>query len=126
MTRATYRGFSTRNHLAAPANGFLVTNVQAINNDLLNHIYTAPGERVMQPKFGTRIPLMAFEPLDTISLAIIEEDLKMVFNYDPRVKLLALAVQALPNNNAIIAWADLQYIELGTTETMKLEFPTGA
>jgi phage baseplate assembly protein W len=103
----------------------MVTNEKAITEDLLNHIYTAPGERVMMPTFGTRIPLLAFEPLDETTLGIVETDLRKVFNYDPRVKLLNLAVQALPDNNAIVAWADLQYVELGTTETLKLEFPVG-
>lgn len=126
MARALYRGFSTRNHLKNPAKGFLVTNQQLINDDLLNHIYTIPGERVMMPNFGTRISLLAFEPLDQQTLNIIETDLRMVFNYDPRVRLMDLVVQALPDNNAIVAWADLQYVELGTTETLKLEFPVGS
>lgn len=125
MTRATYRGFSTRDHLLNPANGFMITNEKVITNDLLNHIFTVPGERVMMPNFGTRIPLIAFEPLDETTLEIVESDLRMVFEYDPRVRLTSLTVQALPDNNAIIAWADLQYINLGTSETLKLEFPVG-
>lgn len=126
MARATYRGFSTANHLDNPADSFLVTNSALINRDLLNHIYTIPGERVMLPSFGTRIPLLAFEPLDKQTLKVVEEDLTTVFNYDPRVKLIALSVQALPDNNTIVALADLQYLQLGTTETLKLEFPIGA
>ena len=125
MARALYRGFSTTGHLKNPANGFLLTNKELINQDLLNHIYTLPGERVMLPDFGTRISQLAFEPLDDQTLNIVEVDLRKVFNYDPRVNLISLAVQALPDNNAIIAWADLQYIELGVTETLKLEFPLG-
>ena len=126
MARALYRGFSTVDHMAKPAAGFLVTNVKLINQDLMNHIYTIPGERPMLPTFGTRIPLLAFEPLDPITLKIVEDDLRTVFNYDPRVRLIDLAVQALPDNNAIVAWADLEYLQLGVTETLKLEFPVGA
>jgi phage baseplate assembly protein W len=126
MVTAVYRGFSTVNHLKNPAKGFSVTNVELINQDLLNHIYTIKGERVMLPNFGTRIPLLAFEPLDKDTLAVVEEDLRMVFNYDPRVKLLAIAVMAVPDNNAISAFVDLQYVNLGLKETMKLEFPVGA
>jgi phage baseplate assembly protein W len=125
MARALYRGFSTTDHLRKPANGFLLTNQQLINQDLYNHIYTLPGERVMLPDFGTRIPQLAFEPLDEQTLNIVEVDLRKVFNYDPRVRLISLAVQALPDNNTIVAWADLQYIQLGVTETLKLEFPLG-
>lgn len=125
-TRALYRGFSTANHLDNPTAAFLVTGVKLINQDLLNHIYTVPGERVMLPNFGTRISLLAFEPLDQQTLKIVEDDLRMVFTYDPRVKLIDLAVQALPDNNAIVAWADLEYVQLGTKETLKLEFPVGS
>jgi len=126
MTRALYRGFSTRSHLGNPTKGFLVTNERLINDDLLNHIYTLPGERPMMPDFGTRISMLAFEPLDQQTLSIVETDLRKVFNYDPRVCLLALSVQALPDNNTIAAWVDLEYIQLGTTETLKLEFPIGS
>lgn len=121
-----YRGFSTAHHLTNPANGFTLAGAELINQDLFNHIHTIPGERVMQPSFGTRIPLLVFEPLDATTIAIVEEDLRKVFTYDPRVKLIELAVLALPDNNAIAAIVDLEYIALGTTETLRLEFPVGS
>ncbi|MBT9137480.1 MAG: hypothetical protein DDT31_00011 [Syntrophomonadaceae bacterium] len=124
MTRALYRGFSTAT--GDPSRGFSLTGAALINQNLLNHIYTIPGERPMLPNFGTRISMLAFEPLDPQTLKIVEDDLRMVFTYDPRVRLIALAVQALPDNNAIVAWADLEYLQLGITETLKLEFPVGS
>lgn len=78
----------------------------------------------MMPNFGTRIPIMAFEPNDAKTIGIIEEDLTAVFNYDPRVKLLSLNVTALPNNNAIIAAANLLYIEFNVTDVLNIEVPT--
>ena len=80
----------------------------------------------MQPTFGTRIPLMAFEPLDPTSIQIIEDDLRKVFEYDPRVRLIEIAVLAMPDNNAIAAFVDIEYIELDVTETLKLSFPVGS
>jgi phage baseplate assembly protein W len=124
--RAIYRGFSTQFHLNNPTFGFQITDAEVIKQDLLNHIYTIPGERVMLPNFGTRIPLMAFEPLDQLTLSIVEEDLRRVINYDPRVELVSISVQALPNNNAIIAFVDIRYLNLGIQETLKLEFPTAS
>ena len=125
MTRALYRGFSTEKALETKGKTFSTANVETVKRDLLNHIWTIPGERVMLPKFGTRIPLLAFEPLDSSTLLIVKEDLTMVFNYDPRVKLLELAVLPLPDNNAILALADIQYLELDVKETLRLEFPVG-
>lgn len=124
--RATYRGFSTQKSMETRGRTFSTTDAETIKSDLLNHIYTIPGERVMFPNFGTRIPLMAFEPLDPTSLKIVEDDLRMVFEYDPRVKLIDLVVLAMPDNNAIIAIVDVQYIQLSVFDTLKLEFPTGA
>ena len=123
--RAIYRGFSTLFHKENPSKGFLTSNMETVKRDLLNHIWTIRGERVMQPNFGTSIPMLAFEPLDENTIKIVENDLREVFAYDPRVELIELVVTALPDNNAIFALADLRYIELNTTETLKLEFPVG-
>lgn len=125
MARSVYRGFSTEMALQTKGMTFSTSNVETVKRDLLNHIWTIPGERVMLPKFGTRIPLLAFEPLDSSTLLIVKEDLKMVFEYDPRVRLLELAVLPLPDNNAILALADIEYIELDVKETLRLEFPVG-
>lgn len=123
---ATYKGFSTQNHLSSMETGFLLTDKELVNQDLLNHIYTIPGERVMQSTFGTRISMLAFEPLDKNTLAIVEEDLRKVVDYDPRVELIEILVQALPDNNAIVAWLDLRYVQLGEVDTLRIEFPLGS
>ena len=122
MALAIYRGFSTANWLNSKS--FVLTNIDLVKQDLLNQIWTIKGERVMMPNFGTRIPVLAFEPNDAKTIAIIEEDLTAVFNYDPRVKLLSLNVTALPNNNAIIAMANLLYIEFQVTGVLNIEIPT--
>lgn len=113
-----YIGFST----FGVKKGFRLTGKDLVNRDLLNHIYTCRGERTHLPGFGTRIPLIAFEPLDQQTLTAVEEDLRAVVEYDPRVELLDLAVMALPDNNTIVALMDLRYIELGEVETLRLEF----
>ena len=96
-------------------------NIELVKRDLLNHIYTIPGERVMMPSFGTRIPTMTFEQNDETTRSIIEEDLKMVFNYDPRVRLINLNVLTMPDNNAIIALADLLYVEFNVRDVLRIE-----
>jgi phage baseplate assembly protein W len=118
-----YRGFSTQGLLTSRGKSFALSDVDLVKQDILNHIYTIKGERVMFPNFGTRIPLMAFEPLDEISLKIIEDDLREVLNAEPRVRVVDLAILPLPNNNAILALIDLIYVELNVAETFRLEFP---
>ncbi len=117
-----YRGFSAANFLKNKT--FAISNIECVKQDLLNHIWTVKGQRVMMPDFGTRIPILTFEPNDPTTVAIIEADLTAVFNYDPRVDLISLNVMSLPNNSAIIALADLFYKELQITDVLHIEIPT--
>jgi len=119
MARTIYKGFSTKNW--GSARSLSLSNIDLVKQDLLNHIYTVRGERVFMPAFGTRIPLLTFEPNDDRTRAIIEEDLTQVFNYDPRVRLIALNVVSLPDNNAIVAFADLLYVEFNVRDVLKIE-----
>lgn len=114
-----YKGFSTANWIENKS--LSLTNIDLVKQDLMNHIFTVRGERVQMPTFGTRIPLLTFEQNDDITRSIIEEDLKMVFEYDPRVRLISLNVMTLPDNNAIVAMADLFYLEFNVTDTLRIE-----
>jgi phage baseplate assembly protein W len=122
MANVIYKGFSTVDW--GNRRTFKLTNLELVKRDLLNHIFTLKGERLYMPNFGTRIPLLAFEPNDEQTRAIVETDLREVFNYDPRVKLLDLAVTSLPNNNAILALADLLYVEFQVRDVLRIEVPT--
>lgn len=119
MTTAIYRGFSTANWLNTRS--LVLTNVELVKRDLLNHIYTVKGERLMMPNFGTRIPILTFEPNDTITQKIVRDDLMEVFNYDPRVSVISLDVLSLPDNNAILAIATLFYVEFQVQDVLHIE-----
>lgn len=119
MVKSIYRGFSTAGW--ADRKTFSITNIELVKRDLLNHIYTLKGTRVMMPNFGTRIPMLAFEPNDEETRIVIEKDLREVFNYDPRVRLMGLSVLNLVDNNAIVALADLLYIEFDVRDTLRIE-----
>ena len=122
MTRAIYRGFSTFDWKTRRT--FELNNIELVKRDILTHIFTEKGERVMMPNFGTRIPTLAFEPNDEHSRRIVEEDLREVFNYDPRVELINLSVVTIPDNNAMVAIADLLYIEFNVRDVLRIEVPT--
>ena len=119
-----YKGFSSAQWLSAGQKSFATANIVTVKNDLYNHIFTEKGERVMMPNFGTRIPSLVFEQNDEATLEIVREDLTEVFNYDPRVRLLNLEVVPLMDNNAIVAFADLLYVEFDIQDVLKIEIPT--
>lgn len=124
-----YRGISFTNYKERKT--LSMANIELVKRDILNHIFTRQGERIMMPTFGTRIPDMPFEPLDDTTLLIIEEDLQTVINYDPRVELRedeygngGIQITPLYDENAVIATIDLNYVELDISDTLeiRLEF----
>lgn len=120
--KGLYKGFSTEQYLKTKS--FEVNDVEAVKTDLLNHIFTRRGERVMLPSFGTTIPELVFEPLDNDTLDVLEDELRTVFNYDPRVRLLDLDIQPDFDINSVTAAARVYYIELDIVDnlTLNIEF----
>jgi uncharacterized protein len=124
MAKIFYKGFSSQLWESGDRT-FQARNKDVVKQDLLNHIFTSKGERVMMPGFGTRIPSLPFEPIDATTLKIVEDDIREVVNFDPRVELLDLNVLPLSDNNAILAYVTVQYLELGGVETFNIEVPAG-
>lgn len=122
MATKIYRGFSFAGWKSRK--GFRLFDIELVKRDLLNHIYTIKGEHRYMPNFGTRIPLLTFEQIDRETLSIVEADLTEVFKYDPRVQLISLSVNALPDNNAILAMADLLYVEFNVRDVLHIEVPS--
>jgi len=105
-----YKGFSSFEFVKNKS--FILTDIELVKLDLLNHIFTRKGERVMMPDFGTIIPDLVFEPLDNETLITLEDELRSVFEYDPRVGILSLKLIPDFDNNAVTVNSVLQFIEL--------------
>lgn len=123
MRKDLYRGYNSwefdRNKT------FELNDIEIVKSDILNHIFTRKGERVMMPRFGTIIPEMVFEPLNEDTIDVVYDELKFVFNYDPRVELQSLNVTPNYDNNAIFAQAQLWYIELNMSNILELNIEFG-
>lgn len=115
--RRFYVGFNTRNYEDSGGR-FDVYNVQCVEQDILNAIFTVRGERLMMPLYGTRIPLMTFEPGDQQTIDIITQDLQQVFSQEPRVQVMNLDVIQSTEKNALIAIAKLNYLEFNVTKDL--------
>lgn len=113
-----YKGFSTKKYLQDK--DFVLTDLELVKEDLVNHIFTRRGERVKMPNFGTGIPDLVFEPLVEGTVERVRTELEGVFNYDPRVQLVDMAVIPIVEDGAIIALVDLTYIELNTNDRLSL------
>ena len=114
MAKNNYKGFSSFEFQSKKT--FRLNDIELVKLDLLNHIFTRRGERVMMPRFGTLIPEMVFEPLDEETVEIIEDELIAVFEYDPRVEMIELDVIPDYDNGGISVAAALRYIEFNIVE----------
>jgi len=113
-----YRGFSFHEYQNKKLFG--IKDIELVKLDLLNHIYTRKGSRVMMPEYGTRIPDMAFEQLDELTLMVLEEDINTVINFDPRVRKLSMSITPNYDANYVTIDVRLLYVEFNVTDTMNL------
>ena len=113
-----YRGYSTFEF--EKNKSLTIRDVELVKLDLLQHLFTPRGSRVMMPTFGTIINELVFEPLDTDTLDELYAEVKAVFDFDPRVEILKLVIVPDYDTNTAIVEATLFYIELDTVDDFDL------
>jgi phage baseplate assembly protein W len=118
MARSLYNGYSSFEFMRTGS--FKLSGVELVKSDLLNHIFTERGTRVMMPTFGTSIPSLIFEPLGDMLLDTLEEELNAVFAYDPRVEILTFSVTPNYDTGSVHVLAKLDFIELDTVDDFEL------
>jgi len=113
---ATYIGFSTDPKFPS----FRVTDFDLVVQDLINHLYTRVGERVMNPKFGCVIWDLLFDPFTDETRATIFDNLAAIIDAEPRVNLTSLSIDEYDQGIAVAL--DLEYIATGDARSLSLEF----
>ena len=98
------RGFKDLNMTfkSNPLNDDLIglKNANAIARSIRNIVMTYPGEKFFQPDFGSKVSRLLFENVDDITASQIQEEIEFsVTNYEPRVKLINVQINA-DNDNA--------------------------
>jgi phage baseplate assembly protein W len=77
---------------------------RAVTQAIKNLVLTKYGERLMQPLIGCNIHSMLFEPLDIFSaLEMKTIIINTIRNYEPRVQILNVAVDAIEDTENSIA-----------------------
>ena len=85
-----------------PLNDDLIVlkNTSAIARSLKNIVFTQPGEKFFNPDFGSRITESLFENVDDVSALAIEDEIRSsIINFEPRVNLLNVSVNPIPDDN---------------------------
>lgn len=116
MTKSKFIGFSTVGRDTGP---YTLTDFELVKQDLYNSFFTRPKERIMHPELGCRIWDLLFDPLDSYSIAIAEEEIDRIVSLEPRVQLVSKEVEILENGLRIAVLVNYMNI---TQEYLFLEF----
>ena len=112
-----YRGFSTVN---TASENFVLYDFELIKQDLLNHFHIRQGERLMQPRFGTIIWDLLFEPLTEQLKNLIVQNVNEILNHDPRVQ--AGNVLVTPYDTGLEIQCTLKYVPYNIQQSLQLKF----
>lgn len=111
-----YKGFST----VGRTKNYRLTDFDLVKQDILNHFYIRKGEKLMNPKFGTIIWNVLHEPFTDDLKSVIQEDIKSIASYDPRVSFDNIVVTEYDQGIQILL--ELRYLQTNQLSLMNLQF----
>ena len=118
VTRGSaYRGFSSVNE---NVEGYALYDFELIKQDIINHFHIRKGEKLSDPKFGTIIWDMLYEPFTTENKEAIISDVAQIINYDDRVTADQVFVDT--TDDGIEVSALLTFLPYNISEQMLFKF----
>lgn len=76
---------------------------QNVRESIAIILRTAPGERLLLPDFGCGLDRYLFEPNNTTTLRLIQEEIKRALTrWEPRIKLDDVLVQVNPGDARVV------------------------
>jgi phage baseplate assembly protein W len=116
VTSRTYRGLST----VAESGSFALYDIGLIKQDIINHFHIRRGEKLENPKFGTIIWDILYEPLTPELKDLVAEDVTTIINYDPRVKVDRIIVSEY--ESGLQVECELTYLPYNISERLRYRF----
>lgn len=113
-----YKGFSTIGK--EYANGYTLSGIDLVKQDILNHFNIRRGEKLHNPTFGTIIWDMLYAPMTEMSIQAIQEDIEAIVNYDPRVSVDNIVIKQY--EHGLLVEVSMTYIPEQTMERLLLNF----
>ena len=102
----TYKGFST--YKKQFSNSFTLSGFELAKQDLVNHFNIRKGEKLMNPDFGSIVWDALYEPLTDEIVSEIEEDIKSIIGYDPRLEAESILLEQY--ENGLLLEVQVKYI----------------
>ena len=112
-----YTGYST---VDPAATSVRLYDYSLIKQDILNQFNTRQGERVMNPKFGTIIWDLLFEPFTGEVRDAIVEDVRRICTSDPRAVPIKMNIDQ--QEYGLLLEITNQYVGTDQTSNMVLNF----
>lgn len=97
-----------------------VKDEESIKQSIKNIVLTAPGEKLFNPKFGSNVYNMLFEPLDPFMIDSLQvEILNTIKNYEKRVEVTNLRCIPDYDLNSVTVSLEYRIVGLPITETIQ-------
>lgn len=97
-------------------------DIEAVKQSIINILSTNRGERPFLPDFGANIRSYLFENFDGVTASLVEEQIRVALaNHEPRVRILDLSVNGLPDRNAMRIELEFEILS-PAAETGAVEF----
>jgi phage baseplate assembly protein W len=85
---------------------------------------TGQGERVMRPDFGAGMDRLAFEPMNTVTVALVQHGVKEALTrFEPRIEVLGVTASFVEDNQGAKLLAQIQYRVKRTDSVFNLVYP---
>ena len=98
-----------------------VTADEAVKRSIRNLLLTRAGEVPFFPEFGSRLHALLFEPIDPITSARLESEIRDTIDaFEPRVRILRLTIIPSPDEHLYKIDLVLQIVNLATPVTLTL------
>ncbi len=114
----SYRGLSTVS--TDVKKSFALYDLPLIKQDILNHFNIRQGEKLENPRFGTIIWDILYEPLTEEVKQLIIQNVTEIINYDPRVSVDGITIDSF--ESGIQIECVLKYLPYSISETLRLRF----
>ena len=101
----------------------VLKNAEAVKRALKNLILTKKFERPYEPLFGTNVVYSLFENFDNLTVTYLRNEIKQAIqNFEPRVTLNDIKIQADDDNNLLII--KIYFFVNNQTEPVELTITT--
>jgi len=112
-----YRGFST---VEGKKEGYAKYDFELIKQDLINHFHIRQGEKLSDPKFGTIIWDLLYEPFTVDLQEAIIDNVTEIVNFDDRISVEEIVVDTY--EQGITVDCTLKFLPYSIVENLKFKF----